>query len=392
MTDAEIRKALSRLWEEDMTFSSGKILGSMCSKPDPLAAQVFADALEKNIGDTGLFPGTKRLEEEAVSEIASFLSSTEAKGSIVTGGTEANFLALLAAKNHAGKNKREVVLPESAHYSFDKAAAFMDLSLRKIPLTDSFTADVNSLREAVNDRTMAIIAVAGSTGLGAVDPIPEIAKIAQRHSVYLHVDAAFGGFVLPFLKGAGYKGYPFDFSIEGVSSITIDPHKMGRAPVPAGCILFRDEQTARLAETPVSYLAGGRILQRTLVGTRSGASVAAVWAAVKRLGVEGYTEIVKRCMDTTLWFSDRLKRIPGIELVMEPVMNVVGIRSTTFSQGEFASAIRSRGWAVSLFPDFIRIVLMPHLTREVLDSFLTDLTEIVKHAIVNEESSSRENR
>ncbi len=382
MTETRIRKTLALHWNEDMSFSSGRILGSMCSEPDLLAAQIFAESIEKNIGDTGLFPGTKRLEEEALRIIASFLSGPQAVGSLVTGGTEANFVALLAAKNRSKKTRREVVLPESAHYSFDKAAAFMDLELKKVPLTSSFTANARKIEEAVSERTMAIVAVAGSTGLGTVDPIEEIAQIARRHSIYLHVDAAFGGFVLPFLKNAGFAAPPFDFSIEGVSSITIDPHKMGRAPVPAGCILFRDEETARLAETPVSYLAGGKIAQRSLVGTRSGAAVAAVWTALKRLGPEGYTAVVRECMEKTVWLRERLREIPGIEAVTEPVMNVVGIRSSVLSAEELASSIRGRGWAVSHFPGFIRIVLMPHVQRDILERFLADLTEITKRDIV----------
>jgi tyrosine decarboxylase/aspartate 1-decarboxylase len=124
MTETRIRKTLALHWNEDMSFSSGRILGSMCSEPDLLAAQIFAESIEKNIGDTGLFPGTKRLEEEALRIIASFLSGPQAVGSLVTGGTEANFVALLAAKNRSGKPAARSCF-RFFPFSSTRAAAFM---------------------------------------------------------------------------------------------------------------------------------------------------------------------------------------------------------------------------------------------------------------------------
>jgi len=369
----DILRELSLRLAEDSNFESGQILGCMYSSPDPLSASVFARFLAKNAGDPGLFPATRDLEREVVSLMGALLGSERAAGSLLSGGTEANILALWAARRRAGRARRQVILPESAHYSFDKAADLMDLELQKIPLDDRYQMDARLAAQAITPRTMAIVGVAGSTGLGSVDPIEELSRLAATHDIYLHVDAAFGGFVLPFLEEAGYPSRRFDFGLPGVCSITMDPHKMGRSPIPAGSLLFRDESLARYAATNVSYLTGGEAEQRTLVGTRPGASVAAVWAALHRFGRAGFVRIVREAMELTHWLSREIDLIPGFSLVAEPVMNLIGVRSARLSSHELASTLRVQGWGVAAFDGFVRIVVMPHLTRSKLAPFLEAL-------------------
>lgn len=378
-SEEQVMRELASLLEGDLTFSGDSILGSMCTLPLDTAARVFSAYLDRNIGDPGLHPGLDRLERETIRLLGSILGSPEAAGAIVTGGTEANLIALWAAKRRGG-GKRKVVLPESSHFSFDKAADLMDLELRKVRVGDDGRVDLERYLAEIDGSVMALVAVAGTTGLGAVDPVPEIAEAALAASLPLHVDAAFGGFVLPFLAGAGYPSPPFDFSLKGVTSITLDPHKMGRCPIPAGAVLFRDNESAEASETKVTYLSGGETRQRTIVGTRSGASVAAVWAAIRRLGKEGYTASVKSCMDLTVSLYRRLLEMRGLEPVIAPEMNVVGIRPLQGSGCDapaLAKALRARGWALSLFPGFLRITVMPHVTAAMLDDFLFDLEEIL---------------
>ena len=165
---------------------------------------------------------------------------------IVTGGTEANIMAMRAARNHAMKYRGivdgEIIIPESAHFSFKKAADMLNLKIIEVNLDDNFKIDVESLKNLISSKTVAIVAIAGTTELGLVDPIEKIAKIANDNHIYFHVDAAFGGFSIPFLKELGYDFPDFDFSLPGVCSITVDPHKMGLAPIPAGGIIFRKKE------------------------------------------------------------------------------------------------------------------------------------------------------
>lgn len=374
-----VLKEIERKLERDLTYASGRILGSMCTKPHSLAVKVYARYIEKNLGDSGLFPATLELEREAIKMLGSMLSNPNAFGHIVSGGTEANILALWAARNLAKGKRREVILPISAHFSFDKAADLLGLKLVKVGLNDQFQVDVKAARDAVNPKTLAIVGVAGTTSLGTVDSIPELSEIAEAQNIYLHVDAAFGGFVLPFLREMGFKVPDFDFKLPGVCSIAIDPHKMGLAPIPAGGILFRDKQAVEAISKKVPYLAGGEVEQSTITGSRPGASAIAVWALLKHLGREGYRAMVRRCMKLTWKLAEEVSQIDGVALVTKPVINILGIKSTVTDIRLIAQELRGKGWAVSLFDDFMRIVIMPHTKPSHIRSFLKDLKDAIKN-------------
>jgi tyrosine decarboxylase/aspartate 1-decarboxylase len=361
----------------DRTYSSGKILCSMCTDPHSFAKQVYSKYLEKNLGDPSLFPASAELEQETVSMLGSLLSNPEACGGIVSGGTEGNIVALWAARNLAKKVRGEVVVPVSAHYSFDKACDLLNLKLVKVKLNGNYQMDVKAAEKAISSETVAVVGLAGSTGLGAVDPIQELSEIAMEHNVYLHVDAAFGGFVLPFFKDLGYKPLSFDFSLPGVCSVTIDPHKMGLAPIPAGGILFRDASLCEAVSMKVPYLAEDETEQSSLLGTRSGASALAVWALLNHLGHAGYAAVVKRCLELTWRLVEGIQRIDGLDVVTEPTMNVVGVMSDTVDVTLVFRELRKRGWAASLFPDYLRIVVMPHTKLSHIKSLLEDLNTIV---------------
>jgi tyrosine decarboxylase/aspartate 1-decarboxylase len=368
---------LEKRIQNDATYDSGKIIGSMCTRPHSLAKYVYTRCLEKNLGDPGLFPATAQLEREAVQMLGSLLSNPNAAGYIVSGGTEANTLSLWVARNLSRKEHGEVIVPVSAHVSFEKAADLLGLKLIKIKLND-FQVDVKAVEDAITPKTVAIIGVAGSTGLGTVDPISELSEIALAHDTYLHVDAAFGGFTLPFLKELGLNVPDFDFRLPGVCAITIDPHKMGLAPIPAGGIVFRNEAMTKVVRVNVPYMSGGEVEQNTLLGTRSGASAAAVWTLLNYFGREGYAAIMKRCMKLTWKLAEEINQINGVSLVTPPTMNIVGIKSDVIDIQLIAQKLRNKGWAVALFPAYMRIVIMPHLKPAHIESFLEDLRRVIR--------------
>jgi len=364
--------------QRDLTYSSGKILCSMCTSPHSFAKQIYRKYLEKNLGDPSLFPASAELEQETVSMLGSLLSNPQACGSIVSGGTEANIIALWAARNLAKNERGEVVVPVSAHYSFDKASDLLNLKLIKVKLNRRFQMDVKAAEKSITSKTVAIVGLAGSTSLGVVDPIGELSEIASAHNIYLHVDAAFGGFVLPFLKELGYTPLDFDFRLPGVCSITIDPHKMGLAPIPAGGILFRDASMSEAVSMKVPYLSEEETAHSTVLGTRSGASAVAVWALLMHLGRAGYAAVVERCLGLTWKLVEGIQQIDGLDIVTEPTLNIVGVKSDTVDVSLIFQELRKRGWAVSHFPDYIRIVIMSHTKPSHIKRFLEDLQKILE--------------
>ena len=380
MDKEDILKKLSEIHELDYDYEDGRILGSMCTQAHPFAKEVYYNFLDTNLGDPGLFKGTKYLEDEVIRSIGNLLSLDNAYGNIVTGGTEANMMAIRAARNHARKYKGivdgEIILPSSAHFSFKKAADMLNLRIVEAKLDENYKIDVDSVKQAISDKTVAIVAIAGTTELGLIDPIEEISKIAHENNIYFHVDAAFGGFSIPFLREAGYDLHVFDFSLEGVCSITVDPHKMGLAPIPAGGIIFRKEEYLQVMAVDSPYLTVKT--QSTIVGTRLGASSAATYAIINYFGKKGYSKMAQELMDNTYFLKEGLESI-GYELVCNPELNLLAFNHPNIETHEFAEKLEKLGWKVSVAKcptEAIRVVLMNHIKKSHLKELLEDLKEI----------------
>lgn len=377
----EISEKLREFKREDMTYKSGRILGSMCTCPHEVGVEAYYMFLESNLGDSGLFKGTRQMEKEVIEMLGELLGKKDVCGHVITGGTEANIMAMRAARNSSNVENPEIIIPKSAHFSFKKAADMLCLKIREAELDENYRIDINSVKELITPNTVAIVGIAGTTELGVIDPIEELSDICMENNIYLHVDAAFGGFSIPFLNHIGYNFPKFDFSLPGVSSITIDPHKMGLAPIPTGCILFRDRTYLQSISTETPYLTEKK--QSTIVGTRTGASSAAAWALMKYFGKEGYAEIAEKCMDVTRIFAEGISK-SGFKLIREPELNLVAFKSDEIEVEEIACEIEEKGWiaSVSAYPKAIRIVVMPHIKEKHIQEFLKDLFEIyTKHTI-----------
>jgi tyrosine decarboxylase/aspartate 1-decarboxylase len=366
---------LRKIHEQDLKYENGRILCSMCTTPHPAAKIAHQLFLNSNLGDPGLFPGSLRLEKEVIAKLAALLNGKNSVGFIVSGGTEANLLALLASRNMTNVSNPEVVIPESAHFSFNKICNLLRIKPVQAGLDSSYTVDPSSVERCLSKNTIAVVGTAGTAELGTIDPIDKLSEIALEHRIYLHVDAAFGGLIIPFLESAP----EFDFRLEGVKSITVDPHKMGMTTIPAGGILFRDSACLEHIKTQTPYLT--EEVQYTFVGTRSGASVAATWAVFESLGREGFKNIVKHCIELTKLLSSGLESL-DFKLVSRPKLNIVAFRSSNSKL--LAETLRQRGWFVSYVPRFdcVRIVVMPHLKDRHITAFLKDLSEIAAtHAV-----------
>lgn len=379
MSREEIFKQLDDFQAMDCKYGDGKILGSMCTNPHPIAEEAFKQFLDSNLGDPGLFKGTKLIEDNVLKMIGSFLSLENPAGHIVTGGTEANLMAIRAARNLArdekGIENGELIVPQSAHFSFKKASDLLNLKLVSADLDENYCIDPKSVEENISDNTVAIVGIAGTTELGMIDPIEELSKIAVKNDVHLHVDGAFGGFTIPFLNDLGYDLPNFDFSNPGVCSITIDPHKMGLAPIPSGGILFRCKKYLDAMSVDSPYLTVKH--QSTIVGTRLGASSAATYAVMNYLGREGYRDYAKDAMEKTFYLSKSVQEI-GYELVVEPKLNIVAFNHPEMEAEDLAQLLEEKDWKVSCAscPKAIRVVIMNHIKMEHLEKLVNDLKEI----------------
>jgi len=370
----DVISELDRYREKDFAFSSGHILGSMCTQPHAIAKEGHIKFLESNLGDPELFPGTKEIESRLIKFILDLLHAPKsATGQIISGGTEGNITAMWLAKRLTGK--KEIIIPKSAHFSFQKIASLMDMKLISVPLNENYHMDITKVKDKISDDTAAVLGIAGSTELGTIDPIPELSEICTDENIFFHVDAAFGGFVIPFLKELGYDVPDFDFKLKGVSTISIDAHKMGYSTIPLGVLITRNEKWLEKISVESHCINSKR--QTGILGTRSGGSVAAAYAVARYLGRDGYKKVVENCMNTTRYAEGRITEM-GLPLVIKPTMNVLGVKIKRLS--EVAGNLSEEGWKVNKIDHLscIRIVVMPQITKKIIDEFIPVFRKICK--------------
>ncbi len=353
--------------EKDINFDSGRVFGSMCTSPLEIGRKIHAEFLEANLGNPGLCPGTEGLEKEVLEAVGSLIHAPDGGEYLSVGGaTEGNIIALWRAREKTGK--RKVVLPESAHFSFEKAASLLDMELDYVPLDEDYLPDLDVLEEKVDGSTAAVVGIAGTTELGLIEPIEEMAKIAGE--THFHVDAAFGGFVIPFLNELENKTRSFDFSVKGVDSLVLDPHKMGLSTVPLGLFYGRGKNRV-IAESPYLTSEG----QKTLRGTRSSASIPAFWATMNMLGKEGYKMIVQECMENTYYLKNRMEEI-GFESIVDPVLNIASFHCDEPKRLVKEASENRMNLSRTVNPSGLRFVVMPHVTRGSIDEVVNFLEGI----------------
>ncbi len=319
-------------------------------------------------------PGAYRLEKEAVRMMASLLGCPDAVGFITNGGTESNVSALRLARNLYRKPAPEVIMPESAHYSFHVAADLLGVRLREVSLGRDYLPDVNRVEDLVNDNTMALVCSAPDGAMGVMDPVQEFAELAHRRDLFLHVDGAFGGFIYPFMRELGIDVPPFDFNLPGVSSFMTDGHKLGLMPIATGFLLIRDESMLDAIPTHETVI-------HNLTATKGGERAAVAWAVMQRLGIRGYLEAVRRVLEIVDLMVQGIERIEGLRLLVKPFMTLVNFTSDECDVETIHRELSARGWGCSyvVFRGIprIRLSVHPHRDREHALQFLDALEDSV---------------
>ncbi len=310
----------------------------------------------------------------------------EIVGTVTSGGTESILLAMKAyrdrARERGGESDPEVVAPATAHAAFDKAAQYLGLTLVRTPVDDGYRADVGAVREAITDRTAAIVGSAPSFPHGVVDPIPELAEIARERGVALHVDACLGGFVLPWAERLGYPVPPFDFRLPGVTSMSADTHKYGYAPKGTSVVLYRDADLRRHQYFTATDWPGGLYFSPTMAGSRPGALSAACWAAMVAMGEEGYMEAARAILETGAEVRAGIAEIPGLRVLGDPLW-VIAFASEEVDVYRVMDRMAERGWSLNGLqrpPAAHFAVTLRHTQPGVVERLLEDLRAAVAEA------------
>lgn len=455
-----MHEVVQGIWEylrkDEAKSHNGRVVGVMGTFPHPIAEKAYQMSISQgaNATDYHFSKGTGQAEMDVIEMVGDLFHCPTADGYICSGGTEANIMALWMARNlyfrlkkdegrtdfpvkglQGRTEKIQVVVSRNVHGSLLKAVellGFGNSCVVQADLDKNYKMDISKVKEVVESSdadTVAVVTVAGTTDVGSVESvddltasIPELSRPALsvdggEPGIYLHVDAAWGGFILPFLPEWKKKEVgKFDFAVEGVDSMTMDPHKSLYVPPPAGMILVRHPYYFNEIRTQIpfmekdefekKYWTGDRHLagpsHLTLIGTRPGAPVLATWAALMSQGREGLEKVVRQYSHMSDMLYDCLQDISGVEMVLDhkPHVNIIPFRApqalkiyqTLYeSMKDFYIACRihfptqeeedmvSRGERPREDYIFLRAILNPPTSEERLYEFISKIRELSRY-------------
>lgn len=331
---------------------------------EDLVRSVYDRFLFSNALNPLRFKEQASIERELLNSISTLLHRevrTVPSGSMTSGGTESILMSMLTSRSRAqtrGVTRPAILAPASAHPAYAKAAHFFEMDFVQIPLDDSYRADVTATRSLVTDETCVIVANAYSYPHGVLDPVAELAGVALERGIDCHVDACIGGFILPFLEELGEDIAPWDFRVEGVTTISVDVHKYGYVPKGASAVLHRDDSWARLQPFFYDQWGAGLYATPAIAGARAAAPTIAAWAVVEHLGRAGYRALVDELRSTTSRVRSGIEAIDGLEIVGDPVGPLLAVTSSTVDLFGVADLLEEQGWYLNRNTDPVGLHLM----------------------------------
>ena len=393
---AEVLAELAAMAEaEDPTWEVGKCSGTMyCGDHDhyEFMAEAFSKFAHVNILQRDMCPSATKMEAEVIAMTldmlgAGTITDTEPAGIVTTGGSGSISHAMLAyreAARAAGRTGRlKVIKPETAHPAFNKACHLYDLEVVTVPVDPiSTTVRPEDVAAAIDDQTIALIGSACNYGYGTVDPIAELGQVALDAGVGLHVDGCLGGFILPFGRELGEPIPAFDFSVDGVTTISADTHKYGYAFKGTSVLAFRDKALRNAQYFFLTDWSGGKYCSPGIEGSRSGGLLAATWASMVSIGHAGYLAYAERIFSTARTMRASVERHPQLRILGEPTF-LFSFTSDEFDVYHVNDFLRTRGWRLNgqQYPNALHMaVTRPQTQPGVAEAFDADLADAVAYA------------
>lgn len=392
---------------EDEIGHRGRVSGSLYHG-DPahyaMLTEAFGLFAHANVLQRDMYPSATKFEAEIVAMTAAMLhgeGSAGVCGVLTGGGTESLLTQLLAyrdlARAERGVRDPEVIVPVTAHCALDKAGHYFGVRVVHAPLGPDWRVDVDWVADHVTPDTIALLGSAGNYPHGVIDPIEDLAAVAQRHGIGLHVDACLGGFILPWAQRLGHDVPPFDFAVPGVTSISADTHKFGYGLKGTSVLLYRDRDLRRQQYFAVADWPGGMYLSPGMAGSRSGGLIASTWAAMLALGEQGYLDAAAAILRTADTLRNGVAAMPELRLLgTSPFMVAFAAADppdgTGGDDGPAAPGLDiyavndeliARGWrlnGVQRPPGLHFCITRPNTAPGVIEAFLADLAAAVEAA------------
>ncbi|GAO47937.1 sphingosine-1-phosphate lyase 1 [Saitoella complicata NRRL Y-17804] len=401
LSENEVREELQALlsfsskpWSE---IQSGQVSGAVYhggSDLSTLTSEAYSLFSLSNPLHPDIFPAVRKMEAEIVSMVLRLFNAPDgAGGAMTSGGTESILMAVKGAREMARVERRvrepEMIVPRTGHAAFDKAGHYFGVKVWHVDV-DPITYKVNiaDVRRLINPNTILLVGSAPNFPHGIIDDIAALSDLAVRYEIPLHVDCCLGSFIVPFLERAGFASEPFDFRLRGVTSISCDTHKYGFAPKGTSTILYRSHHLRQYQYFVSTDWPGGVYASPSIAGSRPGALLAGCWAAMVRVGEEGYLESCKEIVGAAKGVEAGLMEIDGIQIIGKPLVSVVAFTSTDLNIYEIGDELSKRGWHLNALqsPPALHIACT-RLTVPVVDKLVQDVRDAVQ--ALNEEGREK---
>jgi sphinganine-1-phosphate aldolase len=388
-----VLEELSNFAGKDIAWRDGKVLAGVYDPGEEahsLAVEAYSRFLSQNALWILMYPSIGLLEKEILSSVTELLrGDDEVVGNVTSGGTESILMAVKSARDWAREHrpevsKPEIVLPVTAHPAFLKAAQYFDLKIVQTAVElNEFRADLEDFEKNLGPNTIIAVGSAPNYSHGSIDPIKEMAALAQNRNILFHVDGCVGGIYLSIMRRMGEPVRDFDFSVPGVTSISADLHKYGYTPKNASVILYCNRELRKYAWFICSGTTLYFVINPTTQSSRTGGPIAAAWAIFRHLGEEGFRDIVRRSQEATRRMIEGIAKIDGIDVLGTPDMCMFTIASESVNVFEIYDEMRQRGWqmtpqyAFGGSPSNLHVSIT-QANQPYTELFLKDLREVVE--------------
>jgi tyrosine decarboxylase/aspartate 1-decarboxylase len=304
--------------------------GQMMKPPHPIARLAYMLSLWINPNNHALDGGraSSAMEKEVVAEIANLFGWNSHLGHLCSGGTMANLEALWVSGRL--KPGMTIVASEQAHYTHRRISEVLGLTFQAVPCDSRARIELGALEKVLERGNVGtVVATIGTTGVGSIDPLPEILKLKQEYGFRLHADAAYGGYFILADNLSNSAREVFD-RLTQVDSIVIDPHKHGLQPYGCGCILFKDPSVGTLYkhDSPYTYFNSSELHlgEISLECSRPGASAVALWATQRLLPMVPGGEFagnLSKSREAALLLYKKLLNASQFKTIIEPELDIV---------------------------------------------------------------------
>jgi glutamate/tyrosine decarboxylase-like PLP-dependent enzyme len=357
MSRDDVFRQLHDYTEGDVRWREGRAF-TLAYNAGPEVIAIAEEAYRQFASENGLnthaFPSLQRIQSEVVGIVADwFEGGTEAAGFVTSGGTESLLLAVKGARERGRKERGitapNVVLPASAHAAFEKGCYYFGVESRRIPVGADWRADVAAMEAAIDENTVMVVGSAPQYPQGVIDPIADIAALAAARDINCHVDACMGGVTLTYLRRLGHDVPPWNFSVPGVTSISVDLHKYGYSAKGCGVLVHRDKRLRSYQTYVTDNWLGGVYGSSGVLGTKSGGPWAAAWAVLHHLGDDGYLRLTAAARHACEQLTAAIDATPELQVIACPDATLVAFRAADGNALDVfavADALWHRGWYV----------------------------------------------